>query len=35
MVEELEALDKNEAWDLVMLPDRRKLVGSKSVFKKN
>ena len=34
MIEEKEALDKNEAWDLVELPDGRKLVGSKSVFKK-
>ena len=29
MVEEMEALDKNEAWDLVELPDGRKPVGSK------
>ena len=34
MVEEMEALDKNEAWDLVELPDGRKLVGSKWGFKK-
>ena len=34
MVEEMEALDKNEAWDLVELSDGRKLVGSKWVFKK-
>ena len=34
MVEEMEALDKNEAWDLVELPDGRRLVGSKWVFKK-
>ena len=29
MVEEMEALDKNEAWDLVEFPDGRKHVGSK------
>jgi hypothetical protein len=34
MVEEMEALEKNEAWDLVKLPDGRKLVGRKWVFKK-
>ena len=34
MVEEMEALDKNEAWDLVELLDGRKPVGSKQVFKK-
>ena len=34
MVEEMEALDKNEAWDLVELPDGRKPVSSKWVFKK-
>ena len=34
MVEEIEALDKNEARDLVELLDRRKHVGSKWVFKK-
>ena len=34
MVEEMEALEKNEAWDLVELLDGRKLVGSKWVFKK-
>ena len=34
MVEEMEALDKNEAWDLVELPDGRKPIGSKWVFKK-
>jgi hypothetical protein len=27
MVEEMEALDKNEAWDLVEFPDGRKPVG--------
>ena len=34
MVEEMEALEKNEAWDLVELPDGRKPDGSKGVFKK-
>ena len=34
MVEEMEALDKNEAWDLVELLDGRKPIGSKWVFKK-
>jgi hypothetical protein len=34
MEEEMASLDKNEAWDLVELPTRRNLVGSKWVFKK-
>jgi hypothetical protein len=34
MVEEMDALDKNEAWDIVELPARRKFVGSKWLFKK-
>ena len=34
MVEEMEALDKNEACDLVEFPDGRKPIGSKWVFKK-
>ena len=34
MVEEMEALYKNEAWYLVEFPDGRKPVGSKWVFKK-
>jgi hypothetical protein len=34
MVEEMDALDKNEAWDIVELPTRRKYVGSKWLFKK-
>ena len=34
MVEEIEALDENEGWDFVELPDRRKPIGSKWVFKK-
>jgi hypothetical protein len=35
MVEEMDALDKNEAWDLVELSDDRKYVGIKWLFKKN
>jgi hypothetical protein len=34
MVEEMDALDKNEAWDIVELPARRKSVGRKWLFKK-
>ena len=34
MVEEMDSLDKNEAWDLVELPNGRKNVSSKWVFKK-
>ena len=34
MVKEMEALDKNEAWDLVELPIGRKTIGNKWVFKK-
>jgi hypothetical protein len=34
MVEEMEALEKNEAWDLVEFLDGRKPVGRKWVFKK-
>jgi hypothetical protein len=34
MVEEMVALDKNEAWDLVELLTRRNLIGNKWVFKK-
>ena len=33
-MEEMDALKKNEAWDLVELPAGRKPVGSKWVFKK-
>jgi hypothetical protein len=29
MVEEMAALDKNEAWDLVELPTGRKPIGNK------
>jgi hypothetical protein len=34
MVEEMEALDKNEAWDLVELSTGRNPIGNKWVFKK-
>ena len=34
MDEEMDSLDKNEAWNLVQLPARRKAVGSKWLFKK-
>jgi hypothetical protein len=34
MDEEMEALDKNDAWDLVALPSGRNSIGSKCVFKK-
>eukprot|EP00253_Pinus_taeda_P021409 PITA_21409 len=34
MVDEMEYLHKNEAWDLVELSDGRKPIGSKWVFKK-
>jgi len=34
MVEEMDALDKNEAWDIVELPAGIKYVGSKWLFKK-
>jgi hypothetical protein len=34
MVEEMESLDKNEAWDMIEFPARRNLVGRKWVFKK-
>ena len=35
MVEEMDSLDKNEAWDIVELPAGRKYVGSKWLFKNN
>jgi hypothetical protein len=35
MDEEMEALDKNEAWDLVELLTRRNSIGNKWVFKQN
>jgi hypothetical protein len=34
MVEEMDALDKNEAWDIVELLSGRKCIGSKWLFKK-
>ena len=34
MEEEMESLDKNEAWDLVEFPIRRNPIGIKWVFKK-
>ena len=34
MEEEMASLDKNEAWDLVEFPTRRKPIGSKWVFKR-
>jgi hypothetical protein len=35
MIEEMDVLDKNEAWDIVELPAGRKYVGRKWLFKKN
>jgi hypothetical protein len=35
MVEEMDALDKNEAWDIFQLLFGRKFVGRKWLFKKN
>ena len=34
MEEEMESLRKNDTWDLVALPDGRKKIGSKWVFKR-
>jgi hypothetical protein len=34
MVEEMETLDKNEAWDLVEFPTGRNPIGRKWIFKK-
>jgi hypothetical protein len=34
MVEEMDVLDKNEAWGIVEFPSRRKSVGSKWLFNK-
>ena len=34
MVDEMASLHKNEAWNLVELPDGRKPIGKKWVFKK-
>ena len=33
MVEEMDSLEKNEAWDLVQLPAGRKVVARKWLFK--
>jgi hypothetical protein len=35
MVEEMDILDKNEAWDIVEFPSGRKSVGRKWLFKNN
>jgi hypothetical protein len=35
MVEEMDSLDKNEAWDLFVLLVGRKSIGRKCLFKKN
>ena len=35
IVEEKESLHKNRTWDLVELPERKKAIGCKLVFKKN
>ena len=34
MDEEMDSLDKNEAWNIVQLPAGRKFVGRKWLFKK-
>jgi hypothetical protein len=34
MAEEMESLHKNQTWDLVELPERKKKIGCKWVFKK-
>ena len=34
MVEEMDALDNNEAWDIIEFPAGRKYIGIKSLFKK-
>lgn len=34
MVEEMESLKKNEAWDLVQLPQENRAIGYKWVYKK-
>jgi hypothetical protein len=35
MVEEMDALDKNEAWDIFEFPVGKKYVGRKWLFKNN
>ena len=34
MVEEIKSLHKNQTWDLVELPQRKRVIGCKWVFKK-
>ena len=34
MAEEMESLHKNQTWDLVELPERKRTIGFKWVFKK-
>jgi hypothetical protein len=34
MAEEIESLHKNQTWDLVELPERKRAIGCKWVFKK-
>ena len=34
MNEEMESLQKNQTWDLVELPEHRRVVGCKWIFKK-
>lgn len=34
MVEEMESLKKNETWDLVQLPQGKRVIGCKWVYKK-
>jgi hypothetical protein len=34
MAEEMESLHKNQTWDLVELPERKRVIGCKWVFKK-
>jgi hypothetical protein len=35
MIEEMDALDKNEAWHIVELPSGRKFVGRRWLFRKS
>jgi hypothetical protein len=35
MAEEMESLHKNQTWELVELPERKRAIGCKWVFKKN
>jgi hypothetical protein len=35
MVEEMDALDNNEAWDIVEFPARRKFVGSNGCLRRS